>query len=124
MQTAIDKNRVLQLDHLFLEGRALTFVFDFPRADALLPNHRQEGFELVKRVVAQPRFLEAFILQLQLRQKVRMMNEENGTVVSLLGAEHYFQQPFAGFEFLRMVPEFPGRNHFERHISSAANLQQ
>jgi hypothetical protein len=52
------------------------------------------------------------------------MDKENGTRVGHLRTSHYFEQPFCGLELHWMVPEFPGRHLFERHVAGAADLEQ
>ena len=69
-------------------------------------------------------FLDALVLELQFADQVRVMNEENGPIIRLFRPRHHFQQPLRGFEFLRMMPEFPRRHDFQRHIARAADLEQ
>src|SRR5438270_13139775 len=62
------------------------------------------------------------------------MDKKDGPLIGLLGPEHEFEQPLTRSEFFGMVPEFPGgrclqtskpiRDHFERNIGGAADLQE
>src|SRR5690242_16948315 len=68
--------------------------------------------------------LDAFVLQLQLTQKLGMMNEEGITGVRHLRMGHELQQPLRRFEFFRVMPKFPTGNDFERKVAGAAYLQE
>src|SRR2546429_8031493 len=104
----------------FFNDTATTEIYTLSLHDAL-PIHRPD---FLKRVVPQARLLDALVLQLQFADEIRVMDEKDWTPVRLFGPGHHFEQPLGRFEFFRVMPEFPRRHDFQRHVAGAADLQQ
>ena len=108
---------------MLLEG-GLVLGLDVAGLPGLLVDLREERLQLHEGVVAQAGLLDALVLQFKFAEQLGVVNEEDGARVGYFGPRHHFEQPLGGLEFLRVVPELPGRHYFEGNVPGAADLEE
>ena len=122
-QALVKDDGVAEFQDLLLIGGALR-ILDLAGLPALRADFTQHRTQFAEGVIAQSGFLDALFAQLELADEFGMVNQKDRAGVGDLRFEEGFEQPIRGSELGRVMPEFPGGNFFQRHVASAADLEQ
>ena len=123
LQAVIEEDGMGQLGDLLLIC-CLRLFFDFIGFLTLLDDFLGHRPDLVERVVAQARFLDALVLEFQFADEIGVMNDKDGAVIRLFGTRRNFEQPLRCLQFFGVMPEFPRRHLLQRDVPGAADLQE
>ena len=118
-----EHHRIGQLEELLLVGGS-QFRLHFAGFLALVHDLLRHRADFLERIVTQRRLLDALVLQFQLADEIRMMDQEDRAAIRLRRPGHHFEQPFGRFQLFRVMPKLPGGHLLERDVARAADLQE